>query len=138
MKAPGRDAVPTTVLRWRANYAKFPFSTAVSPSDDRRFTMNGHMGLFAARLAHRSGTFAPALALVLASVPMSAQNPQALDHPIQAGFRVDNPRSLHACGGVRSVDQIARAANVLVRFENVQACGPGPRSLYVGSDNDDL
>jgi hypothetical protein len=65
-----------------------------------------------------------------------AQRP--FDEPVQVEFRVDNPRSLHACAGVRALDQIARATHVLLGFENLQTCGPGPRSLFVGPDNENL
>jgi len=95
-------------------------------------------GRAAVRPWHRFRTLAPAVPLILISVPTGAQNPQALDDPIQAEFRVDNPRSLHSCAGVQSLDQIARATHVLLGFENLPTCGLGPRSLFVGPDNENL
>jgi hypothetical protein len=77
--------------------------------------------------------------LVLMCTPsMPAQNSLTIDDPIREEVRVDNPRLLHPCASGIAVDQIARAAHVMVGFQNTRDCAPGPRSLKGGPNGENL
>jgi hypothetical protein len=77
------------------------------------------------------------LVVTLAS-PIAAQHARTLDDPIREEFRIDDPLSLHPCAGGMAVDQIARAAQVPVGFENTPDCWLSPRSLRAGAGGDTI
>jgi hypothetical protein len=76
--------------------------------------------------------------VILLAAPMAAQKASTLDDPIPGEIRIDSPRSLHPCAGAQAVDQIARAAHMLVGFENAQGCWLAPRSRWAHPDGDKL
>jgi hypothetical protein len=83
-------------------------------------------------------TILPAVLVITLATPLVAQQASTLDDPIPGELRIDSPRSLHPCAGGQAVDQVARAAHVLVGFENGQDCFPGPRSLRADTDAENL
>lgn len=80
----------------------------------------------------------PTFLVVTLVMPVFAQNLTTLDDPIREDVRIDNPRFLPPCAGGMAVDQIARAAHVLVGFENTEDCAPGPRSLKAGAGSESI
>jgi hypothetical protein len=75
---------------------------------------------------------------VALAAPIAAQTVSKLDGPIRGEFRIDDPRSLHSCASGVAVDQLARAANVLVGFETTRDCRPSPRVRTAGASSETM
>jgi hypothetical protein len=79
-----------------------------------------------------------ALLVVTLAAAIEAQQPLTLDDPIREELRIDNPRFVDPCASGQAVDQIARAAHMLVGFESTPDCWLCPRSLWAAPDGDIL
>ena len=75
---------------------------------------------------------------VTLAAPIAAQTASKLDDPIRGEFRIDDQRSLHACASGMAVDQLARAADVLVGFETTRDCWLSPRSRTAGASSETM